>query len=468
MEFPVLIHGAMDYIPSIISSLIIDDDHVIVWTRFINVLAISICWILWLDIARSILQKNSGKYILLTMFVILFVWAASVAGKDPVLKQQSFIGTRDLFLMTSIWLTTRSFISYRKINTYFLLFLAGMFSGIALFWSYDRGVIAAAWIISISISFIFQRKFKNAFLLIIGYLISVTIADKIGIFGSFAENIINITYWIKNTSDVWHLSFNKTFLALPGLVVMTSFSIYVIILSVYNLYYKKMMDIAPVNIGLIIIQLIFLRKYFAVLGFPTGWSFSWPSILLFILNVNINNTLSILNSSIRRCIDNLNLNWMASRKSNLLFALSFSSILILLFSNSIITGLIVVKSLIMPIADEKLIDKAHYGLSDINADEFPCIFQWTNEGVYSLALKKPFCYNYTYAVYISKNSENDVLHRMKLHPPKLIVYDSPYGSVSIRGRHMSDRLPGINKFIEDNYDFKKINSGYVFATLKNN
>ena len=45
IEFPLLIHGAMDYIPSIAASGIYGDNPVIVGTRAINTILVWLCWI---------------------------------------------------------------------------------------------------------------------------------------------------------------------------------------------------------------------------------------------------------------------------------------------------------------------------------------------------------------------------------------------------------------------------------------
>ena len=119
-----------------------------------------------------------------------------------------------------------------------------------------------------------------------------------------------------------------------------------------------------------------------------------------------------------------------------------------------------------PVSDQKLVDSKHYGY-DVLADyEFECVFQWSNEGIFSLLSKKPYCTKYGYGIYISKVNEASALNELKKNPPGLIVYDSPYWSMKIYGRHMRDRLPAIDSFIKENYVFHNTGTGYVFATPK--
>ena len=59
-----------------------------------------------------------------------------------------------------------------------------------------------------------------------------------------------------------------------------------------------------------------------------------------------------------------------------------------------------------------------------------------------------------------------VLNEFQRNPPELIVYDSPWWSINIYDRHMRERLPLIDKFIQSNYIFHNEGQGYVFATIK--
>lgn len=123
-----------------------------------------------------------------------------------------------------------------------------------------------------------------------------------------------------------------------------------------------------------------------------------------------------------------------------------------------------VNQIIEPDQDTKIVDVKRYGLDELSKLNVDCVFQWSNEGIFSYYLNTPFCTRFGYAVYISKDAEIAVLEELRVKPPSLIIYDTPHPwSMSIYGRHMRDRLPNIDQWIKENYAFQTNAAGYVFA-----
>jgi hypothetical protein len=73
ISFPLLIHGAMDYIPAIVASFIYGDDHVIVGTRAINTIAVWISWLLFLDLSYLLTYKINGHAIWVAIAIAIFI-----------------------------------------------------------------------------------------------------------------------------------------------------------------------------------------------------------------------------------------------------------------------------------------------------------------------------------------------------------------------------------------------------------
>ncbi|MBC3869478.1 hypothetical protein [Undibacterium oligocarboniphilum] len=464
--FPMLIHGAMDYLPSILASVIASDSHLLIWTRFLNILAVALCWVLYIDLSRIMLREQSEKIVWGLLFYVLFLWMAIATGDDPLKKQQAFLGTRDLFLLLSLWVGARALYCRSVSSAYFHMIASGAFAAMSFYWSYDRGILSAIWVIIYAVTLLFQRNGASAFAIALGYIATLVIVSQSTIFGSLLDNYHNIVYWLKNTQDVWFLAFKYKLPALPGALAMLIFSLVVIFHAIIKSTHQGKQRLLPIALGLIFIQLVFLTKMYSLPGFPTSYYFVWPSFFLLILMPPKSDMVRGVNEHLAQLFSYVNRTYAVLSRSDKRIIWGVELLLIIIFSNSIVSDLNKARQLVHPLPDQVLIDGKHYGIDAANRYNFDCVFLWSNEGVFSLLLKKTYCTKYTYAVYISKNDEASVLNELRNNPPGLIVYDSPFWSMNIYGRHMRDRLPAINRFIQENYIFHDSGNGYVFATPK--
>lgn len=447
-EFPVLVHGAMDYIPSTLARIISGDEHVIAVTRLINTLIVALCWALWLNTLRLIMPPETPyKHIFIAFFLVSFWWMCQAANANPVDKQQAFLGVRDLFLILSIYFTCKWFSSQRLLP----LFFAAACSAASLYWSYDRGIMAAVWIAALAAS---QAKAPALVAtLALGYVASAAAISISGACGGFLENLYNVFYWLKHTSEVWGMPKEMKLLAFPYTKKILFFVIPIMVASTYILVStrKNKSIFTPLLLGLMSIQLILLVKLYSLPGAPTRFYFAWPSILLLII---VGPRLPPLPRKLHR---------EAPLRSQLIqhFALAFAAIFTLYASFPPASTL---GSILAPSTNASLVPALHFGTDKLSEHSPSCIFQWSNEGFFSLLAKSPPCTKYPYAVYISKTKELEVLAELRNSPPPLIIYDSPFWSMAIYGNHMRDRLPLIDAFIQENYAFSSAGAGYVFGT----
>jgi hypothetical protein len=462
--FPVFVHGAMDYMPALISFLISDEHYYIALTRYLNIGAVVICWIMWLDMSRVILRRHEEKLVWLGLFYLIFLWMTLSIGADPVLKQQSFIGTRDLFLMLSIWSSIRSS-SVQPVSGKLFLLFSGVFAAFALYWSYDRGILSLIWILGMGFVFILNGRQREVAIIFASYICSIFALSEIGLFGKFSENIYNIKYWIINTGEVWNYPLRDKIIALPymaGMIGLFLFAVYNIVASDGI---KKAILAKPYIVGLILMQIVLFGKMLSLPGFPTSYYFIWPTLLLLIFTPPKLLLTSLINKKMIRIAnkaDELRANFLKSK--SLLF---FSACLILIFlSNALVHSALSIRNLGRLMPNEKILEKKYYGIDTLDSRKIKCVFNWSNEGVFSVLLNVPYCTKYQYAVYISKGNEFAVLEELKSQPPDLIIYDSQFWSMSIFGRHMRNRLPNIDRFIMENYNLVSGANGYVFAIPK--
>ena len=86
IEFPLLIHGAMDYIPSIAASSIYGDNHVIVGTRAINTILVWLCWILFFDLCYSMVLDKADQRIIWMVFITAIFFIIAPRFNSPALS----------------------------------------------------------------------------------------------------------------------------------------------------------------------------------------------------------------------------------------------------------------------------------------------------------------------------------------------------------------------------------------------
>ena len=457
--FPVLVHGAMDFIPALIAGRVGGPDHMIAWTRLLNFVAVGICWVVYMDLGRTVLRNHPQRLAMLGAFVALFFLMTNAADIDPVHRQQSFLGTRDIFLMLSLWSAIRAAACDRSVAIAGFHVLSGVFAAACLYWSYDRGLMAGIWLLMLSAGFIYQGKYKSAATLLLSYAAALFLVSGTGVAGSLGENLHNIGYWVKSSGDVWYISFKNKLQALPGALCLAAFAVLVLIIAAQWLLKNRSQHNAPYVLGLAVMQLVFLTKLYSLPLFPTGHYFIWPSIILVIMILPEQPWVRTLSTQLADF-------WRPATGGNKVLLAAFAALALSFFANPVVFSAMNVRNAIKIPADAELIDANRYSLDGLPTQDVSCILLWTNEGALSVLSKKRACTNYPYPVYISRAQEAAVLEQLKKNPPGLIVYDSPFWSTKIYGRDMKERLPAIDQFINDNYVFSENRSGYVFATPK--
>jgi hypothetical protein len=468
-EFPCLIHGAMDYIPSIIASLIYGDERIIVGTRLINTIICGVVWIFFLDVCYTIIPKSNQRTSWIIVAIFIFILFRPSLGSSALVVQQAFISVRDLFLLLSIWNFSKYSTSQKTELTYLIF---GSFSAIAaIFWSYDRGMLSIVFTCIIFIGAIFNKKTIDSILLILCSLFGLMVLEYTKIFGSVSNNIGNIIYWIKNGTEIWQLPIEG------GTLIVQ------ILLSYSNEFFLILFSFAAISLvflqrfgsgngnrrmiyfisGLVIIQILLLKIVFnRPSPVRTLWGF-WPSILLmlhfgpklftlpevnFPINFDTNNLFRFTNTS----ISHIAYRWF------LICLLTLLVIPIFILYNSFIINIFT------PAIDVEIISEEINDVSKVLRDiDIECFFGWTNEGVIALMTKKRYCTKYPYAIYTSHNREFELLTQLKNESPKAIVIDSNKWSMNLDDKSMARRLPAIYQFILQNYPTKKSVGSYIIA-----
>ena len=200
-SFPLLIHGGMDFIPSLLAKIAYGDDRVIVGTRVINSLIVIVTWSFFLDLCWRMASK-SKEYTAWIAIPIIFILLASRQWESAVDLHHAFIGPRDLFLILTLW----ALVSYEqchnknvRLSHVVLITTASIFG---IYWSYDRGIMALLSYAAFAFSMLHRKLKFDAALSIVTAIVILAILEYSKLAGSIIDVLSNILYWMRNGSEI--------------------------------------------------------------------------------------------------------------------------------------------------------------------------------------------------------------------------------------------------------------------------
>lgn len=463
-SFPLLIHGGMDFIPSLLARIVYGDDRVIVGTRVVNSLIVIVAWSFFLDLCWRLTIK-SKKYTIWMIVPILFILLASRQWESALELHHAFIGPRDLFLILSLWalVSYEQCLSEKARVSHIIVITAASIFGI--YWSYDRGVMALLVYTVFAFS-ILHRKIKfDATLSFVTAIMLLTILEYSKLAGSIFDALSNIVYWIKNGKEVWQnyklYPISLQPLMLPFALVATT---PLVLYAIKKDLLKKQNGLILVVALLIVIEILLIKTIFNRPGLPrTTWGL-WPLIALFIYGGS-----RFFHPA---QIDFSSANNQAKQDGpQLLLVLIPAFILIIaisiyysFFPNFSLFG--------------AFIDNARYSKRDINMVSNDvrkisvamallkpgCAFGWTNEGVIPLLAHLPLCTRFSYAVYSANSYQQNIISELSSKNPSALVFDTPSWSIKIDNKPMSDRLPDVFGYILKKYPHEVRIGAYTLRT----
>lgn len=233
-EFPLLIHGAVDYLPSVIASFVYGDESIIVGTRQIGSIMLWLGWVLFLDLGYSLIPEFNQKKYWAAGFVAVFIALLPALGSDYLVMQGAIVGTRDFFLIVTIWAFAKYLTSTSKSAVYFFLWLTSFGTAASIFWCYDRGVMAVAFFGVIVSGCFFKKRIVEASYLVLCAVLSLILIEHSNVVGSIMSNIENIKYWVIHGAELWSFPVEKQLLPYIGGVIMVLFGISAISVAFLN------------------------------------------------------------------------------------------------------------------------------------------------------------------------------------------------------------------------------------------
>lgn len=462
--FPLLVHGPMDFIPALAAEAIGQGDTLIASTRLLNTLFAAAAWILFFDLILVCLKRLEGRKIYGTLALVLFALMIAVTPKDVVERQQAFLAIRDFFLVGMLWIFARGSTVSRPIPRMLSMALAGAVGALSLFWAYDRSLAAAAFLIGAILAMAVQRNWRDPAALILGAAVALSVTPLIAPVGSVTENLGNLLYWIRYSSEVWHIAVTPRALALPTALAMA------VLLAIFsNAAFDRFRAsprdlVVPLIAGLLALQAFFLLKYVNLPRLNNNYYFVWPFVLLVCLTpIGLPYVLTV-DAAVRSALSKLQTVEIGRRGRMTLVAAALS--LAVIASNNMFTAAVVnAYRFLAPPSNESLLPAAVQNLEERLEAPAGCVLLWSNEGIIANALERPICTRYVYPVYVSRAHESELLAEIVRNPPAVVVFDSPFWSMSIYGRSMRDRLPAVYTYLRTNYEMVE-HQGYVFGVLR--
>ena len=477
---PLTIHGALDFIPSLIAQTFFGRETYFFPTWFIYQLLSFFAGIIFLAIIFEITKKIKNNS------VILFASA---------LLAPSLVGYKDAALLISIYLYL--LIQHKNLPRINVLLEVcfGFVVALGLFWSFDRGIAGVA---SLGVACIIHAYKNRLYLLSLGiFVLSVILLASISHQFSLENYWDNMKILI-DTSSQWSYGWKTNTIILTAFLGFSNVianwllislninskfsiinlpnSIFLIILSIFlfkigsnradvhhvvtglwgpllaGLYWYSAESRSGMDLSQKIVLSMFLM--FTVI---VGWKFGVIPLIPIaaLIAVGIVKTIHSSDSSL-----------MANKviATTLLVPLftAFYSI-----SGGMSSGGYKWIGYFMskPSNTEMATDGVRWASQELLNSGSRCVFDLSNNGVINGLTSLPSCSRFVYPVYANQHYEEEIIDSLKTKQPRAIVYSSTYWSYSIDGRSMPARLPTLDKFLLREYSNEKCSFGYCVRYL---
>lgn len=94
-----------------------------------------------------------------------------------------------------------------------------------------------------------------------------------------------------------------------------------------------------------------------------------------------------------------------------------------------------------------------------------CVFDMTNNGIINALADLPACSRFSYIIYADRKFEDELIRSLDTTRPAAVVYSTTFWSYAIDGRPMSSRYPDLDKRIREIYPYEKCEYGYCLRYM---
>lgn len=451
--FPLLIHGALDYVPSQIAHAIYGGSRVIGGTRVINTLIVVLAWVLFIELVFQMGNPAWPSRWRIIVAVGLFALLSPPWFPMPLQVSEAFVGVRDLFLLGILL----AFLSYWRSSGIKAAVLGAVGAAVlpmAIPWSYDRGLIAIGFTGLMLGAMALHRRWTDLFSAAGALTVMAIILERSRIFGPLAENFQNIFYWIRQSGAVWGLPFQ---FPEPGSVLgllLVFLCLMVAAMTLRELRSRQSRESCWMLLGLVLVQLLLAKSSLNRPAENRVLMALFPSILLM---VHFGTRLlpgaapQQVDPPAPRPIISSRLPLFMFGVSASLFLMIVAGILLPLrkFSTAAQTFF---QTMARPRSDLKMVpaEAAELALA-LRQSPQPALFGWCNEGVIHLLARKRWATRFPYAIYAGPAHEAKLLAELQALNLEEILSRPEAWSMQIDGRSMTQRLPAVDEYIRSHF-----------------
>jgi len=444
--FPLLTHGAMDYLPSQLATLLHGVDAAIVGTRAINVLLTGCnLWLLMWMLVELGRRAGVDRALRLTACGLLAALLFADV-RDAAALHQRVLNPRDsaLLLMMALALLHHGTVGAGRGVA--LALAVGAVATVAPFWAYDRGLVTLCAFVAFVAGLAWRGRWLDLSAAAAGALATLALLDATRVMGDIGANLDNVRYWLEHAA-LWRVPFDSS-VALRALpLVVLDAAMLVALWRLARAAWRA--DDRATFTWLAMLAGVALLLLRAALNRPDSvhlyWAI-WPALLGTAAAVA-----PLLGDRVRLRASLAVAQPLAVGRALEIAALALATCLLLWGvargPTAALAGLVDPRPNARVLSDPDLMR----ALGSFRTLRPRCVLAWSNSGTIALLADLPHCAGVPYPAFVAPPLERDYLAELGAAPPRAILHDAEAWSARIDGRTMAARLPAVAEFIAAGY-----------------
>jgi hypothetical protein len=470
--FPLLIHGAMDFIPSQIAGAIYGPSRIIGGTRIVHTFMVCAAWVLFMELGYRMLPIVMRGRSRVALPVLAFLVLSPPFLASPIRVTESFVGIRDLGLTFVILACYHYWHQPRGKGRMLWLVLGCLVMVPAFFWCYDRGLMTVGLAGVMALGMVVTKEWRD--LILAGVIVGTgtLFLHHERTFGSISENVSNVMYWMRHSRDVWGLpfDFSKVDSYLGGMLLMLTFCVGWLLVTLRKSFGARFWFF----VGLLVIQILLAKTSLNRPHCDRVLAALFPSILLIAAiggHLLANSTRPAGSRPEATTGDNGSAQPL-SLPAMVLIGTTGAMFLMVGLIHAVNQPAVAAygtffRAVAKPRANAKLVPPELNELTEIlkRVPDSSSV-GWCNEGILQVLTNQAHATRFPYAVYAAPSLDPTVLAELKQANPQVIVSRPTGWSMSIDDRSMASRLPQTASYIDEHYPQTARVGGYVIHQRK--
>jgi hypothetical protein len=445
-RMPVLIHGGLQVVPSLVAAVSCSPDTQLVCVRTVNALIELGSGAVFLTVLAILTGLGTWAAVVASLPAAALLWLCNGPVFSAVVSHQYSPSIRDLFVLVGLLVMARACKRLdrgdAKDGSLSLLAIGGL-AGIGLFWAYNRGLVFALVAGAFALGLCLLRRSPRPVLLVgAGGAAGLAAMLGVGGIGLMTSTLFNVEYWGQN-QVIWRTPFDMRYL--PFVVALASLTVVGGLTVGWRSLRAKRPGRAVMLATLVTIYALYLVQCLNRPDLTHLRQSMWPAMLILAIVIE---------------------EWMtrtrAAQAPRIPATLAGSLLLIgacveISSSNSILHIVLggladnaVAATRPIP-SDRDLGGRDMTRIANLIAASGRCTFVANNAIFIYLLSRMPPCSRFSAAVYVAPDWQAEVINELEATRPEIIVWESAAFYSSIDGRSIRDRTPELADWIEAHY-----------------